>query len=133
VAPASHCQYVLGAQGAAQNRAVDGDTVALRVLPPSQWHHMRGGALPSGELLAAPAPDPPLRSLRSPSHSGYCLLQGIRGIPVQSMTAAHGQAAEWSPSVSSLPCHKAYCQSTVVRNDALKFPGHTVLQATCGC
>jgi hypothetical protein len=83
-----------GAQGAAQNRAVDGDEVALRVLPPSQWHHMRGGALPSGDLLAVPASDPPLRSLRSPSHSGCSPLQSICDSPVQRMTAAHCQAAD---------------------------------------
>jgi hypothetical protein len=102
------CQHraCAGAQGAAQNRAVDGDEVALRVLPPSQWHHMRGGALPSGDLLAVPASDPPLRSLRSPSHSGCSPLQGICDTPVHSMTAAHGQAGEWSPCVSSLPCNK---------------------------
>lgn len=103
MAPASQSTCA-GAQGVAQNRAVDGDEVALRVLPPSQWHHMRGGALPSGDLLAVPASDPPLRSLWSPSHSGYRLLQGIRGSPVQRMTAAHGQAAEWSHLLSSLPC-----------------------------
>lgn len=62
-----------GVQGAAQNRAIDGDEVALHVLPPAQWHHMRGGALPSGDLLAVPVSDPPLRQQRSPSHSGYCL------------------------------------------------------------
>lgn len=58
-------------QGPAQNRAVDGDEVALHILPPAQWHHMRGGALPSGDLFSVPASDPPLRQLRALSHSGY--------------------------------------------------------------
>ncbi len=59
-------------QGPAQNRAVDGDEVALQILPPSQWHHMRGGVLPSGDLLAVPASDPPSH-FRSPGHSGWVL------------------------------------------------------------
>lgn len=33
--------------------------MAVQILPPSQWHHMRGGQLPSGDLLAVPASDPP--------------------------------------------------------------------------
>jgi len=39
-------------KGAAQNRGVDLDQVAVQLLPPPQWHHMKGGALPPADALA---------------------------------------------------------------------------------
>ena len=39
----------------AQNRALEGDEVALRVCAPEQWVHMKGGALPrSADFSPAP-------------------------------------------------------------------------------
>ena len=38
----------------AQNRALEGDEVALRVRAPEQWVHMKGGALPRSSDFAPP-------------------------------------------------------------------------------
>lgn len=73
---AQHRQLSLPPQGLAQNRAVDGDEVALQILPPAQWRHMRGGVLPTGDLFWGAASDPPLRQLRSSSHSG-CVIFSV--------------------------------------------------------
>lgn len=48
----------VGMQGAAyQNRAIEGDVVALSILPPEEWLHMKGGALPRSADFA-PVPPP---------------------------------------------------------------------------
>jgi hypothetical protein len=94
-------------QGAAQNRAVDGDQVALHILPLAQWHHMRGGALPSGDLFATPVSDPPLRRLRSASQSGYCPLATVPDHWMTCITAACAMAAyqlQSAPARSMFGC-----------------------------
>lgn len=47
----------MASQGPAwQNRAIEGDVVALRILPPEEWVHMKGGALPRSADFAAASP-----------------------------------------------------------------------------
>ena len=81
------------AQGPAQNRAVDGDEVAVHLLPPSQWHHMRGGSVPTGDLLPLPAADPPSGrgSMRAASQPG-CASQSRRDLMLSGMGARLGTA-----------------------------------------